>query len=91
MDGHPRVQSGLVDIGADEWIPGDFDINGRVDSADADHFTACATGPMIAQHESACEDANLDRDAAGDVDMIDFAILQKCWTADAVVASDCAD
>lgn len=91
MDGGPRVQGGLVEIGADEWYPGDFDWNGKVNQADLDHFMACAWGPAIAPADPACADANLDRDPAGDVDVVDFAIFQRCWTGEAALAVGCVE
>ena len=59
-------------------IPGDFDHDGDVDSADLDHFMACALGPTIPQADPQCSSADFDGDT--DVDQVDFGFLQRCFS-----------
>jgi len=91
LDDEPRVQGCHVDLGADEspyarGASADFDGDCHVMQADLDHFTACALGPGMPQSDPACLDANLDADALGAVDTVDFAILQRCWTGSSLIA-----
>lgn len=68
----------LVDLGPFEYVPvasGDFDYDRDVDLADLQHLLACVGGPAIPQTHPACTDADLDAD--GDVDQVDFGILQQ--------------
>lgn len=97
LQGNPRVQSCLPDMGAYEsphsrWAKADFDQDCYVGLADLNHLISCAMGPAVAQSDPACGNANLDLDPIGAVDQIDFAILQRCWTGGLHPASpSCAD
>ncbi|MDM8005332.1 MAG: right-handed parallel beta-helix repeat-containing protein [Phycisphaerae bacterium] len=71
-------------------IPGDFDRDGDIDDADVDQFEACATGPGISQSGDVCAKAKVDGD--DDVDQIDFAITQRCYSGENVPADpNCAN
>lgn len=77
LDGNPRVFRATVDMGAFEFIPGDFDHDADVDLIDFLHFQACFNGPNRAYTEPGCADADLDND--NDVDLIDFLSFQACF------------
>ncbi|MDM8005960.1 MAG: C25 family cysteine peptidase [Phycisphaerae bacterium] len=96
IDGQPRIQSGLVDMGADE-TPRLADLNddGDVDGDDQTEFEGCATGPGIPYHPSSLPticplstDAQgllwADLDGDGDVDQADFAGLLAAFTGPAI-------
>lgn len=97
VDGNPRVQNCLPDMGAYEssfarYAAADFNQDCYVDASDLDHLMDCALGPAIAQTDPACGNANLNGDGLGAIDQNDFAVLQRCWTAEVQPASpDCAE
>lgn len=62
------------------YPPGDLDQDCDVDADDLAGFIACALGPGVPQNEPACANARLDGD--DDVDCVDFAILQRCWSGE---------
>src|SRR6185503_8823086 len=66
-------------------VPGDFDNDCDVDSADFQHFRSCALGMGVTQTNPLCADALLDVDA--DVDMNDFGIFQRCYSGEDVPAN----
>lgn len=68
-------------------VRADFNADGEVGGLDLEHFQNCHSGPGIEQPARECLDARLDDDS--DVDQSDFAILQRCLGADALVAPDC--
>lgn len=94
MDGQPRREGSVVDIGADEYHPpvaADFNEDGYVNLADLDVFLSCATGPAVAYSianlPAGCAPmpigqgfigADFDRDY--DVDSADFAVFQTSWS-----------
>lgn len=84
IDGEERVQSCRPDIGADEtgWsLPrADYNRDCRVDIADLRYFMMCSTAPGVRQTDPSCVGVDLDGDEFGDVDAIDFAIFQRCWS-----------
>jgi hypothetical protein len=98
MDGEPRIQSGLVDIGADETPRiADLDGDGDVDPDDRIILDLCFTGPGILYDPSSppqgCElvaDSHgyLPADFNGDqdIDHADFAIMQAALTNSTVRA-----
>jgi hypothetical protein len=65
-------------------VPGDFDHDCDVDSADFEHFRTCALGMGVAQTNPLCANALLDVDA--DVDLNDFGIFQRCYSGENVPA-----
>lgn len=77
-----RVDTGLgtapiVDMGAYEFIPGDFDRDGDVELDDFAHFRSCFNGANRPAAQPDCGDADLDDDA--DVDLLDFAVFRTCF------------
>jgi len=67
-------------------IPGDFDADGDVDSADFAAFFSCAGGPSVAPgSDPECGPADFDDDA--DVDAADFAIMQRCYSGENVAGN----
>jgi len=77
----------IVDIGAYEYIPGDFNRDGDIDSDDMKTFATCASGPAI-PYAGDCGEADLDGD--GDVDQSDFGVLQRCYSGkDRLVEPNC--
>ena len=77
----------IVDIGAYEYIPGDFDRDGDIDADDMKTFAACASGPAI-PYAGDCGKADFDKD--GDVDQSDFGVLQRCFSGtNGRVQADC--
>lgn len=75
----------IVDMGAYEFMAGDYDRDGDVDADDLAAFQACVSGPMVG-FSGDCLGADLDRD--GDVDNGDFGVFQRCFRGakDAAVA-----
>jgi hypothetical protein len=70
----------VVDMGpyeAPPVVPGDFNDDGRVDAADISSLADCSAGPALPP-KAGCARHDLDRDT--DVDMNDFAIVQRCWS-----------
>lgn len=67
--------------------PGDFDLNGKVDGNDMNHFIACRSIPDVPVSDPACKDADLDGD--NDVDQADFGILQRCLSGNAPADPGC--
>lgn len=71
------------------YAPGDYDEDCHVGTADWDIFTDCAAGPGMPLVPD-CDGAQLDGDS--DLDQADFAIFQRCWTGDTMLADvSCAD
>jgi len=68
-------QRPIVDMGAYEFIAGDFDRDSDIDGEDLAVFLACVTGAAIPSMDG-CGKADLDHD--GDVDQSDFGVLQRC-------------
>ena len=64
----------IVDMGAYEYVPGDFDHDGDIDAEDLKAFATCVSGPAV-PYSSDCAGADFDRD--GDVDQSDFGLLQR--------------
>ncbi|MHC4443652.1 MAG: DUF6531 domain-containing protein [Planctomycetota bacterium] len=58
-------------------LPGDYDLDGDIDTDDFNIFEACASGPNI-PHDPGCEDKDFDED--NDADQNDFAEWQKLYT-----------
>lgn len=62
------------------YPPGDANTDGTVDLVDAAKFIACAAGPgttTLPDGVDPVEFDNLDTDRDGDVDLHDFAALQR--------------
>jgi hypothetical protein len=79
----------IVDMGAYEFIAGDYDRDGDLDTSDLNVFRSCISGPLVA-YASGCAKADFDRD--GDVDLSDFGVLQRCYSgAGRLVAPGCSD
>ncbi|MEP0843773.1 MAG: hypothetical protein HRF43_13805 [Phycisphaerae bacterium] len=64
----------------------DIDLSGAADLADSLCFQACVTGPAIANLNPDCDAA--DQDGDGDVDQVDYGLLQRCLGDDPM---DCAE
>lgn len=82
LAGNDRLSCAGVDMGCYEkpvlW--GDFDCTWRIDQDDYLLFATCLTGANIPHDQSPlCSEA--DWDADGDVDLSDFAALQRCYTS----------
>jgi len=73
LDGGPRIFGVHVDIGVDEFMPGDFNNDNRVNQSDFELFKACFSGPMI-PYANGCQDRDLDGD--NDIDQSDFGLFQ---------------
>jgi len=96
IDGQPRIQSGLTDMGADETLRiADLNDDGDVDWDDQTQFEGCATGPGIPYGLSllpaACsltadaqELIGADADGDGDVDQADLGVLLAAFTGPTV-------
>lgn len=69
----------IVDMGASEYIAGDCDRDGDIDSTDLSVFEACTSGPAVV-HLGDCTKADFDHD--GDVDQTDFGLLQRCLSGE---------
>ena len=67
----------VVDMGAYEFIAGDYDRDGDLDMDDAAVLEACLSGPAVGLVGD-CLKADLDRD--GDVDLTDFGVFQRCFS-----------
>lgn len=67
----------VVDMGAYEFIAGDYDRDGDLDFDDALVFGNCVSGSKVV-YAADCLKADLDRDA--DVDQADFGIFQRCFS-----------
>ncbi|MBP7936319.1 MAG: DUF1565 domain-containing protein, partial [Phycisphaerae bacterium] len=79
----------IVDIGAHEYILGDFDRDGDIDTEDMKTFAACVAGPAV-PHAGNCAKADFDKD--GDVDQSDFGFLQRCFSGeDRAADTGCGD
>jgi parallel beta-helix repeat protein len=84
-------------------MPGDFNRDGYVDADDVSILRACGTGPSLPYNPSALPDAEpgctltpdvngiiaADFDADGDVDQVDFAALQRCWSGNTAANPAC--
>lgn len=85
------VNSGMtpeIDAVADvdpDAPPPDFNCDTDVDTDDLTFFEDCATGPALGPPAPGCERADIDQD--GDVDQVDFAVMQRCLSG-AGVRSD---
>ena len=82
MAGEPRVQNGIVDLGAYELptagtLPGDCNDDGLIDADDMSTVLPCTTGPSIAI-DAGCDCGDLSGD--GDVDLADLALFQLAFT-----------
>lgn len=68
----------------------DFDCDSDVDQEDLAFLMACSVGPGLGPPAPGCERTDLNQD--GHVDMIDFAIWQRCRTGpDAIFNAACMD
>jgi len=67
----------IVDMGAYEFIAGDYDRDGDVDKDDLNAFLGCVSGPAI-PYAGNCAAADFDRD--WDVDQADFGAFQKSFS-----------
>lgn len=73
-------------VGTTPPVPGDFDGDGDVDSADFNTFQGCVSGPAVPPDGSqTCQQADLDNDH--DVDQSDFGIFQRCLSGENNLAS----
>ncbi len=72
--------------GCPPWIPPDIDRDGDVDGADFDEYLSCAFGPA-APHEYLEPCWRSDFVGDGTVDLLDFALFQRCYSG-ADVAAD---
>ncbi|GMV95686.1 MAG: hypothetical protein HRF43_19915 [Phycisphaerae bacterium] len=76
----------LVDAqGCSARVPGDFDRDGDVGTDDRQHLWDCLSGPNIVQTAPGCADADLEG-SDGDVDQVEFGIVQACFSGDNVPA-----
>lgn len=64
----------------------DWDNDGDVDAEDLQSFVLCATGPVIPM-QAGCGGKDLDCD--DDVDLVDFAALQRCLTPSGPIDPSC--
>ena len=75
LDGHARFLCGAVDIGAYEFGIGDFNCDQVVDLLDYSMWDDCRTHPRTSALRPGCE--AFDFNADSDVDLSDFAYLQR--------------
>jgi hypothetical protein len=79
--------------------PGDFNLDGFVNSTDVELFLPCVSGPEVpyAGVSGACTlvadlqgitPADFDRD--GDVDIADWGVIQRCFRGPDPALEDCA-
>lgn len=66
----------IVDMGAYEFLAGDYDRDSDVDRDDVAAFTACVSGPSVV-YVGDCAAADFDHD--GDADLVDFGSFQRCF------------
>jgi hypothetical protein len=77
----------------------DFNRDGVVDQSDLDRFTSCATGPAVFAEvlPLGCLLSPVngflpaDHDHDRDVDSVDFAALQRCWSGPLPADPDCGN
>ncbi len=69
-------------------IPGDFDDDGDVDTADFKAFVACASRSHV-PYPDGCATRDLDRD--GDVDMDDYGMFQRCFAGENAANPGCGE
>lgn len=78
LDGHVRVLCDRVDMGAYEFGIGDYNCDRVVELTDFAQFPLCLTGPApVAPYESACAAYDYVAEVIEDVDLLDFAGLQR--------------
>ena len=79
----------IVDMGAYEFIAGDYDRDGDLGADDLAVFLTCISGPAVG-YAGDCLKADLDHD--GDVDLGDFGLFQRCYSgANKPVEPNCAN
>jgi len=67
-----------ANIGLGIWWPGDYDVDGDVDTDDFSHFGPSITGPDNGPPPAGCD--LFDFDADDDVDLSDVAVFQQWFT-----------
>jgi hypothetical protein len=67
-----------ANLGLGDWLPGDYDVNGRVDITDYLQFETCLTGPDGNPLSAGCDLFDFDLD--GDADQADFHVFQEAFT-----------
>lgn len=96
----------IVDMGAYERFieptRADFNGDGRVGADDLEVLLACATGPALPYDVGAlpagCSPMSIqqgvlaaDFDSDHDIDSVDFAVFQRCWSGGSPADPTCAD